>query len=427
MAENRVLLLAAVALLGAVGLSGCQTSQGYRAGTAGATLGAAASSTPGQALLWGIGAELLRELGNDQAAVEAAREGRTQVQIYAKDSGVEYFADLPLEKGGKYTGQGIRQADGSVTFHGVGKQEIADGSKYIGQFQAGLNRHGQGVYTWPDGRKFAGEWSEGYPVRGTITRPDPDEGRYTGEVNKAGNPDGQGTFRFAKGGTYEGQIVAGKGRHGHGVQTTSDGARFEGEFENNRELRGTATLSDGTRVSGEWALRQYGTIDYPDGRKYQGHWDGAPLPGIAYTGWVLERPHGSGVMKYPDGSIYSGDWNQGKRQGVGKLAYPDGRMEDGPWEDDKFKGTATGPNATPKAPAEAQPAGWGSIQVSADVEGAEVYVDREFVGNSPAKLKLSAGKHVIEVKQPGYLDYKREVAVTDGAELSLKATLVKAN
>jgi hypothetical protein len=52
-----------------------------------------------------------------------------------------------------------------------------------------------------------------------------------------------------------------------------------------------------------------------------------------------------------------------------------------------------------------------------------VFVDGAFVGNSPAKLKLPEGSHVIEVKKTGYKGYRRELKVTAGSELILSAGL----
>ena len=52
-------------------------------------------------------------------------------------------------------------------------------------------------------------------------------------------------------------------------------------------------------------------------------------------------------------------------------------------------------------------------------------MDGAFVGNSPAKLKLSEGKHVVEVRKPGFKVYRRELQVSAGSELSLRAALDK--
>jgi len=57
--------------------------------------------------------------------------------------------------------------------------------------------------------------------------------------------------------------------------------------------------------------------------------------------------------------------------------------------------------------------------------GADVTVDGDFVGNSPAALKLAAGKHTIVVKLSGYKDWSREITVQAGSEVQLTASLEK--
>jgi TPR repeat protein len=55
----------------------------------------------------------------------------------------------------------------------------------------------------------------------------------------------------------------------------------------------------------------------------------------------------------------------------------------------------------------------------------EVYVDGSFVGNLPAKLHLPEGLHTVEVKKSGFKDYRKELKVSNGAELNLHVTLEK--
>ena len=49
------------------------------------------------------------------------------------------------------------------------------------------------------------------------------------------------------------------------------------------------------------------------------------------------------------------------------------------------------------------------------------------MGNSPATLKLKAGKHTIRVTISGYKDWSREITVSAGSEVNLTATLDKMN
>jgi hypothetical protein len=66
-----------------------------------------------------------------------------------------------------------------------------------------------------------------------------------------------------------------------------------------------------------------------------------------------------------------------------------------------------------------------TVSLSSDPTGAEVYVDGEFHGNSPATLKLKPGKHTVSVKMSGYKDWSREISTEAGSEAHLTATLEK--
>lgn len=51
--------------------------------------------------------------------------------------------------------------------------------------------------------------------------------------------------------------------------------------------------------------------------------------------------------------------------------------------------------------------GNGTLVVSSDPDGAEVYLDGKFLGNTPATLKLPTGPHTIQLKPPGHTDWER--------------------
>jgi hypothetical protein len=65
----------------------------------------------------------------------------------------------------------------------------------------------------------------------------------------------------------------------------------------------------------------------------------------------------------------------------------------------------------------------GKISVTSTPDGADVSIDDAFVGNAPATLKLSPGKHTVKVSLQGYKDWTKEVSVFAGFEVGLKATL----
>jgi TPR repeat protein len=65
----------------------------------------------------------------------------------------------------------------------------------------------------------------------------------------------------------------------------------------------------------------------------------------------------------------------------------------------------------------------GFLDVKAEDDTYDVFLDGAFVGNAPAKLKLNPGNHVIEVKKQGFKDFRREIRITEGSELTLRAVL----
>ena len=67
----------------------------------------------------------------------------------------------------------------------------------------------------------------------------------------------------------------------------------------------------------------------------------------------------------------------------------------------------------------------GVVNVSAADDSYEIFVDGGFVGNTPAKVKLTEGPHVVEVKKAGFKDYRRQIKITEGSELTLRAVLNK--
>ena len=103
---------------------------------------------------------------------------------------------------------------------------------------------------------------------------------------------------------------------------------------------------------------------------------------------------------------------------------------------------AAGPGETPAQPAkvEAGPAGNTGPAAAADsapalaaksgfvnmlaADGAcEIFVDGAFVGNTPARVKLAEGTHVVEVKKAGFKDYRKQIQISAGSELTLRAVL----
>ena len=83
----------------------------------------------------------------------------------------------------------------------------------------------------------------------------------------------------------------------------------------------------------------------------------------------------------------------------------------------------TGPSIVPVSAVSSS--GKGSVTVSSAPDGADVYVEDNFVGNAPAVLKLSPGKHTVKVSQDGYKAWTKDISVFADSEVNLKATLGK--
>jgi PEGA domain-containing protein len=64
-----------------------------------------------------------------------------------------------------------------------------------------------------------------------------------------------------------------------------------------------------------------------------------------------------------------------------------------------------------------------SIHIESTPDKATILVDGAAVANTPADLKLLAGKHQIEIARAGFVNWKKEVTVARGDNPSLKATL----
>jgi hypothetical protein len=149
---------------------------------------------------------------------------------------------------------------------------------------------------------------------------------------KAGGTNAQQTIVSPDGTVYTGEVKDGK-PEGWGTLTDARGTYQKGEWRNGAAYRisGTCVLADGTREEGTWnddGTKCGGTIWFADKRIYKGDWvivDGQP-----------ELPYGAGTMTWPDGRQYAGHFINGKLDGIGKMTYPDGRVEDGSWTQDAF-------------------------------------------------------------------------------------------
>lgn len=63
------------------------------------------------------------------------------------------------------------------------------------------------------------------------------------------------------------------------------------------------------------------------------------------------------------------------------------------------------------------------VSITSPVGDSEVYIDGKFAGNVPTRIPLSDGNHLVQVKHAGYKEFSREIMITAGAEINLRAEL----
>lgn len=69
------------------------------------------------------------------------------------------------------------------------------------------------------------------------------------------------------------------------------------------------------------------------------------------------------------------------------------------------------------------PDGFGTITISSVPDTADVYLDGQFVGNTPETLKLLVGPHTVKLKSPGNVDWERSIEILKDSQLNLKAEI----
>jgi hypothetical protein len=67
----------------------------------------------------------------------------------------------------------------------------------------------------------------------------------------------------------------------------------------------------------------------------------------------------------------------------------------------------------------------GTVSVTSDPDGAEIFVDSVGYGHAPAILKLSPGKHSIQLVRQGYRDWTSDLSVRENSIVNVTAKLEK--
>jgi PEGA domain len=82
------------------------------------------------------------------------------------------------------------------------------------------------------------------------------------------------------------------------------------------------------------------------------------------------------------------------------------------------------PVSSPQAVAEQLPQTC-AVTVRSAPDGADITVDGNYSGSTPSTLRLTAGKHEIEVGKEGFSSWKRTISLEAGGTITVEATLQK--
>ncbi|HEV2178221.1 MAG TPA: PEGA domain-containing protein [Terriglobia bacterium] len=146
---------------------------------------------------------------------------------------------------------------------------------------------------------------------------------------------------------------------------------------------------------------------------------------------------------YGPGALFMRGWDLDLRTGTRLNAYVDGDTEitvtgpaaaagagpESPTPAPRTSPTLERRPAPPsvKRPEAATPsAGASTVVVKSTPSGADIAVDNNYVGSTPSTFKLPPGEHVIAIAKPGFLEWQRHVTITAGGDITVDATLTKA-
>jgi hypothetical protein len=77
--------------------------------------------------------------------------------------------------------------------------------------------------------------------------------------------------------------------------------------------------------------------------------------------------------------------------------------------------------AQPEQPS--SPASTAKVMVSSEPAGGDIYVDGNFMGNTPSLIELPAGSHTVRVEAKGQKRWSRTVSLTAGSKVAIQAVL----
>jgi len=141
--------------------------------------------------------------------------------------------------------------------------------------------------------------------------------KYSGDYNADGLRHGRGTLEWENGDKYEGQFYNGM-RHGVGKLAFADGSEYDGWWRYNRmDGHGTRRFPNGNLYVG----------NYVDGRR-NGQGRHVFANGDQYVGeFKDDAMHGTGRYYFKNNESFEGAFNRGRKEGQGKYQWSDGTVD----------------------------------------------------------------------------------------------------
>ena len=93
-------------------------------------------------------------------------------------------------------------------------------------------------------------------------------------------------------------------------------------------------------------------------------------------------------------------------KGTDVPTFVNGDMKLDPVKFEQAQGASTQPAIT---------AAMSNLTISSTPVGADIYVDKNFVGNTPSTVSVPSGKHSVSVRKPGFQDWIREMSFSGGS------------
>lgn len=69
------------------------------------------------------------------------------------------------------------------------------------------------------------------------------------------------------------------------------------------------------------------------------------------------------------------------------------------------------------------PSNVAGVMMSSEPPGADIYVDNNFMGNTPSLVQLEAGAYAVRIEAKGHKTWSRTISLTAGGKVTVQATL----